>query len=184
MSIDTPPKDVEAEPESDHSALDEFKRDERRPAVLLLGALIIAAIFFAIGIMVGRWHGGAGSRPGATYNNATQPPTASASMTPTPQPALAPTGSPQPSSQPQRRFALRVATFNTPEEAQPLHESLVQAGYTDIRTHMPRSSTAKSKFALLVGRFTREEARAAAKRLRATRDPRFKDVRVVADSSN
>jgi cytoskeletal protein RodZ len=40
-----------------HNALSEFGRDERRPAVLLLGALVIAAIFFAIGIMVGRLTG-------------------------------------------------------------------------------------------------------------------------------
>lgn len=38
-----------------HSALDEFARDERRPAVLLLAALIIAAIFFALGIIFDRW---------------------------------------------------------------------------------------------------------------------------------
>jgi hypothetical protein len=38
-----------------HSALDEFRRDERRPAVLLLGALVIAAVFFAFGILLGRW---------------------------------------------------------------------------------------------------------------------------------
>jgi hypothetical protein len=38
-----------------HSAFEEFRRDERRPAVLLLGALVIAAVFFAFGIMLGRW---------------------------------------------------------------------------------------------------------------------------------
>ncbi len=38
-----------------HSALEEFARDERRPAVLLLAALIIAAIFFALGIIFDRW---------------------------------------------------------------------------------------------------------------------------------
>ena len=41
--------------EMPHNALSEFSRDERRPAVLLLSALVIAAIFFALGIMVGRW---------------------------------------------------------------------------------------------------------------------------------
>lgn len=38
-----------------HSALEEFQRDERRPALMLLSMLVIAAIFFAIGILVGRW---------------------------------------------------------------------------------------------------------------------------------
>ena len=38
-----------------HSAFAEFQRDERRPAILLLGALVIAALFFALGIMLGRW---------------------------------------------------------------------------------------------------------------------------------
>jgi hypothetical protein len=41
--------------ETPHSALTEFQRDERRPAVLLLTLLIVAALFFALGIMVGRW---------------------------------------------------------------------------------------------------------------------------------
>ncbi len=44
-----------SEREANHSALAEFRRDERRPAVLLLAILIVAAIFFALGIMVGRW---------------------------------------------------------------------------------------------------------------------------------
>ena len=38
-----------------HSALEEFRRDERRPALLLLAVLFVAAAFFALGIMVGRW---------------------------------------------------------------------------------------------------------------------------------
>ena len=38
-----------------HSALEEFRRDERRPALLLLAVLLVAAAFFALGIMVGRW---------------------------------------------------------------------------------------------------------------------------------
>lgn len=47
-----PPGEREA---ATHSAFEEFRRDERRPAVLLLGALVIAAAFFALGIMLGRW---------------------------------------------------------------------------------------------------------------------------------
>lgn len=49
----TPPGEREAT--RSHSAFEEFRRDERRPAVLLLGALVIAAVFFALGIMLGRW---------------------------------------------------------------------------------------------------------------------------------
>jgi hypothetical protein len=49
-----PPDEREATARS-HSAFEEFRRDERRPAVLLLGALVIAAAFFALGIMLGRW---------------------------------------------------------------------------------------------------------------------------------
>ena len=38
-----------------HSAFVEFQRDERRTAVMLLAVLLVAAAFFALGIMVGRW---------------------------------------------------------------------------------------------------------------------------------
>jgi hypothetical protein len=51
QKYDAPVGDLEAR----HSALEEFARDERRPAVLLLGALIIAVIFFALGIIFDRW---------------------------------------------------------------------------------------------------------------------------------
>jgi hypothetical protein len=53
MATDT--QKYSAERETHHSAFAEFQRDERRPAVLLLTILIIAAFFFALGIMVGRW---------------------------------------------------------------------------------------------------------------------------------
>jgi hypothetical protein len=49
-----PPDEREAAARQ-HSAFEEFRHDERRPAVLLLGALVIAAAFFALGIMLGRW---------------------------------------------------------------------------------------------------------------------------------
>jgi hypothetical protein len=50
------PTDHRDEPEGvRHSAFEEFRRDERRPAVLLLAVLLVAAAFFALGIMVGRW---------------------------------------------------------------------------------------------------------------------------------
>ena len=53
MATDT--QKYASERETPHSALTEFQRDERRPAVLLLTLLIVAALFFALGIMVGRW---------------------------------------------------------------------------------------------------------------------------------
>lgn len=54
MSTDTEIYTPHSENGIGHSAFAEFNRDERRPAVLLLGALVIAALFFAIGIFVGR----------------------------------------------------------------------------------------------------------------------------------
>ncbi|MGB7924105.1 MAG: hypothetical protein WCF57_12755, partial [Pyrinomonadaceae bacterium] len=63
MSTETQKYAAPPESEPRHSALEEFSRDERRPAVLLLGGLAIAATFFAIGIMVGRWTAGAGGTP-------------------------------------------------------------------------------------------------------------------------
>jgi hypothetical protein len=66
MSTDTQKYSDEQEREEHHSALAEFGRDERRPAVLLLGALVIAVIFFALGIMFGRW---IGARPQTTPSN-------------------------------------------------------------------------------------------------------------------
>jgi hypothetical protein len=53
MATNTHQHTSEREPR--HSAFAEFQRDERRPAVLLLIILMIAALFFALGIMVGRW---------------------------------------------------------------------------------------------------------------------------------
>lgn len=76
----------EFEREVRHSALEEFSRDERRPAVLLLSGLIIAAIFFALGIMVGRWT----TKPAA-------PPPANQQSVPTSRPTPTPTLSPAPS---------------------------------------------------------------------------------------
>ena len=55
MATETHKYSEESEPRQRHSAFEEFSRDERRPALLLLTALAIATIFFALGIMVGRW---------------------------------------------------------------------------------------------------------------------------------
>jgi len=59
-----------------HSAFEDFQRDERRPAVLLLSALLIAAAFFALGIMFGRWmaeSNASPSRPSNTINQSSAP---------------------------------------------------------------------------------------------------------------
>ena len=60
-----------------HSALAEFQRDERRPAVVLLAILLVAAAFFALGIMVGRWTAtdAARERGAGIQTNATPAPT-------------------------------------------------------------------------------------------------------------
>jgi hypothetical protein len=65
MATDT--QKYTSERETHHSALTEFQRDERRPAVLLLTILIVAALFFALGIMVGRWT----AEPKPTQNTTT-----------------------------------------------------------------------------------------------------------------
>jgi ferric-dicitrate binding protein FerR (iron transport regulator) len=63
--------------ETRHSALAEFQRDERRPAVMLLAILLIAAAFFALGIMVGRWTAADATREQGTgvQSHATPTPT-------------------------------------------------------------------------------------------------------------
>lgn len=182
MAIDTQKYTEQAEYDSRHSALREFSRDERRPAVLLLSALVIAALFFAIGIMVGRWTAEPRMQLGVSSNSATNSSTASSTVAPTPQPTpssnanLAATAS---VSDAERRFTLLVATYDTLEKAQPLIKSLQEAGYTNIRTLTPRGSNAR--YSVLVGRFTLDEAREAAKRMRAANDRRLKFAKVIED---
>lgn len=89
--------------EMPHNALSEFGRDERRPAVLLLGALVIAAIFFAIGIMVGRLTGDNNANTTKANPAVNNTPVNTAS----PQ-SLSPSPSIQPSPQ----------TFTTPQTSQ------------------------------------------------------------------
>ena len=183
MSTETQKYAAPTESEPRHSALQEFSRDERRPAVLLLGGLAIAATFFAIGIMVGRWSTGAGASQSTapsgvvtTRTPATSNPTPASQPTP-PAPAAAVTN--QSSRDQEHRFAVLVETYNTPEDAQPLIKSLERGGYTDIRTVAPRADDSRAKFSVMVGRYTREEAREAAARLRATDNPKFKNARIV-----
>jgi sporulation related protein len=191
MSSETEKYGVQAESEPRHSALEEFSRDERRPAVLLMAGLLIASVFFAIGIMVGRWsiRGPVGSRPSAASSGATT------NATPTPSPSnLLPGSQPsgaspnnvktnQPARDTEHRFTVLVATYSTPEDAQPLVKSLEQAGYTDVRTSTPRANNTTPKFSVLVGRYTRDEARAATARLSASTDPKLKSPRVVEDNN-
>jgi hypothetical protein len=70
MATDT--QKYAGEHETRHSALEEFSRDERRPAVLLLSALVIAVLFFAIGMIVGRWTAQPKPMPSPASSN--QPP--------------------------------------------------------------------------------------------------------------
>ncbi|HEY0320925.1 MAG TPA: SPOR domain-containing protein [Pyrinomonadaceae bacterium] len=74
-----------------------------------------------------------------------------------------------------------IATFNTPEDAQPLIKKLGDAGYKDVRTSTPRASERQQKFSVLVGHYTRDEADQLAARLRSTGDPRLRYARVIDD---
>jgi septal ring-binding cell division protein DamX len=182
MSTDTHKYEGHEEPESRHSALEELYRDERRPALLLLTALVIAAIFFALGIMVGRWTALPTGNPQPAAPNSSS--TSVTSNTNSAQQSVSkPSASnlSQPTRDPNRRYTLLIATYNAPEDAQPLIRKLEQAGYTDVRTSTPRAGASRPKFSVLVGRFTRQEALDAAKRLRATDDPKIKNTRVIED---
>jgi hypothetical protein len=70
--------------EARHSALEEFARDERRPAVLLLGALVIAAVFFALGIIFDRWTINRSMPPSQPFNTTQTPRTISDTRPPAP----------------------------------------------------------------------------------------------------
>jgi hypothetical protein len=88
MATDTQNYTAQVEHEPRHSALAEFSRDERKPAVLLLGALLLSALFFGIGLIVGRWTAGP---PAATPANSPGTiPTASTTPAPSPQTGMSP----------------------------------------------------------------------------------------------
>jgi hypothetical protein len=184
MATDTQKYDSQIEREPRHSALAEFSRDERRPAVLLLSALLLSALFFGLGLMVGRWTALPESTPQAA---STTPPSTASTSTPAPQPATSPATNTASTTQPNettaRRFALLVATYDAPEKAQALVKTLQQAGYTDIRTSSPRAGETRPRYSVLVGRLTQDEAREAARRMRATNDPRLRNAKVIAESS-
>ena len=180
MAIDTHKFNAgQADYETRHSALAEFSRDERKPAVLLLSALLLSALFFGLGILVGRWTAEPGKASVAPSSAPAAPATAA---TPATQPAADATPAPSPSAAPTdaaRRFSLLVATYDTPEKAQALVKSLQQAGYTDIRATTPRAGETRRSYSVLVGRFTQDEAREAAKRMRAANDARLKNAKVI-----
>ncbi|HEX8137076.1 MAG TPA: SPOR domain-containing protein [Pyrinomonadaceae bacterium] len=174
--------------EAPHSAFEEFSRDERRPAVILLSALILAAAFFALGIMFGRW--------------TAEPPAPRASTTPSTAPAQTPPAPPATTAAPQqsaataqqpaaetrsgddkkRRYALLVADLKTKEAADSLVKSLERAGYKNVRIEA-RPGASGSTISVLIGRFTRDEAEAEAARLKEQGGPRMKNVRVVEETA-
>jgi hypothetical protein len=182
MATDTQKYVSEAEREARHSALAEFGRDERRPAVLLLSALVIAVLFFAIGLLVGRWTAEPDSKSTtASSGTATQSSTLPAAAVQTPQSATTPSTNiaPATSTDASRRFALLVSTYDAPEKSQPVIKALQEAGYTDIRTTTPRAGAARPTYSVLVGRFTQDEAREVARRMRAANNPLLKNAKVV-----
>ena len=196
MATDSTKYAAHSDTETRHSALEELYRDERRPALLLLSGLVIAVIFFALGIMVGHWIGTDAARTRVSQ----QPEQTSRTTSPPSPPAAdnntAPSvqtnqtnmnAAPRPSPSPremERRYTLLIATYNAPEDAQPLIKRLEQAGYKDVRTSTPRASDRQQKFSVLLGRYTRDEADQLASRMRASGDARLRNVRVVEDPSN
>jgi hypothetical protein len=173
MSMDSDKYDEQLER---HSALEELKRDERRPAVILLSALLLAAIFFALGIMVGRWTTQTRTQTPA-QTNAPSPPVLNAAP---PQPTLSNTqAAASPTSvRPQdqgRPFSLVIENLSSERAAESLVKSLERMGYRDVRS---TASTPGSQFSVLVGHYTREEAEAEARKLRDRGGPRLKAVRV------
>jgi hypothetical protein len=87
----------------------------------------------------------------------------------------------QPGEAPARRFTLLVATYDAPEKAQALVKALQQAGYTDIHTTTPSAGETRPRYSVLVGRYTQDEAREAAQRMRAANDPRLRNAKVMAE---
>jgi hypothetical protein len=181
MSTDSEKYETTIEREARHSAFDEFSRDERRPAVMLLSALLLSSIFFAIGIMVGRWTVEPTPQPDLSASAPAQTPTPS-NLSPSPtQPASAPLAAPaSETDNKQRRYTLLVPELKSKEAARSLVESLERKGYKDVRTK-PRATATDAPLDVLIGRYTRDEAEAEATRLRDRGGPRMKNVRVVED---
>ena len=178
MATDTHKYAGHVQTEARHSALEEFSRDERRPAVLLLSALVLAVLFFTIGLLFGRWT----AQPRATSTQSTATPAAVPAEA-TPQPTLpqVTNASGETSSDTTRRFTLLVATFDTEEKAQPLIKTLQGAGFTDVRLSRPRAGAAKARYSILVGHFTQTEANAEAQQMHSANDPRLKNAKIIEE---
>ncbi len=172
--LDTKPA-KRTEVELRHSALEEFSRDERRPAVIMLGLLALGAVFFAIGILVGRFtiqdraslnpHN---TQPAAIQTTAAQPEQQNAPAT----------------QETQRRFSILVGTYKPTDNAQSVIRDLTRKGYQDIRTD-PADATARThqSFSLLIGHYTRQEAEQEAARLRSSQDPHLKNATIIEDQT-
>ncbi|PYS48106.1 MAG: hypothetical protein DMF68_14145 [Acidobacteria bacterium] len=174
MATDTHKYASRADAEARHSALEEFSRDERRPAVLLLSALIIAVLFFTIGLLFGRWT----DRPSATSAQGAVTPAAAHAE---PTNSSVANSAVDTSSDSTRRFTLLVATFDTEEKAQPLIKTLQQAGYTDVRLTRSRAGETQVRYFVLVGHFTQTEASAAVQRMNSSKDQRLKNAKVIEE---
>jgi hypothetical protein len=183
MATDTQKYGAQVEQEPRHSALAEFGRDERRPAVLLLSALALSVLFFGLGLLVGRWTAG----PLSTQSVSSGTPfTASPTTAPAPQTTSSPivNGASEPASNATataRRFTLLVATYDALEKAQTLIKTLQEAGYTDVRASQPRPGETRPRYSVIAGHFTQDEARQAAQRMRSSNDPRLKNAKVIED---
>lgn len=175
MATDTPKYVSAKEAEARHSALAEFSRDERRPAVLLLSGLVIAVLFFGLGMLIGRWT--------AVPDQSASGSSAAVPATPDSSASTAQTSNTNTSNlgvnDPQRRFAVLVATYESADKAKPVMTALQDAGFKDIRTTTPRAGEASPRYSVLVGRYTQDEARDAVRRLRSANDPRLKNAKVV-----
>ncbi|HKC64415.1 MAG TPA: SPOR domain-containing protein [Pyrinomonadaceae bacterium] len=178
MATDTHRYASRADNEARHSALEEFSRDERRPAVLLLSALVIAVLFFTIGLLFGRWT----AQPSATSTQSTvTPATAHAEPSPQTTSSSSANSSGETSSDSNRRFTLLVATFDTEEKAQSLIKTLQQAGYADVRLTRPRAGETRASYSVLIGHFTQTDARAEAQRMNSSNDQRLKNAKVIEE---
>ncbi len=177
MATDTHKYADRIEAEARHSALEEFGRDERRPLVLLLSALVLAVLFFTIGLLFGRWT----AQPGiSSSHGAAVAPAASGAETPA-QPAASPitNSAGETSSDQARRFTLLVATFDAEEKAQALIKSLQQAGYADVR--LSHKGGKKAGYSVLAGHYTQAEADVEAEHMRSANDARLKGAKVIEE---
>ncbi|HMF57848.1 MAG TPA: SPOR domain-containing protein [Pyrinomonadaceae bacterium] len=171
--IETRKRVEHIEPEIKHSALEEFSRDERRPAVILLGLLALGAVFFAIGILVGRF-----TVEDMVSAHSPQAQTSAAQTAATSQPDTQQTTAEAVHST-EQRYAVLVGRFKTPEDAQSLVRDLTGKGYTDIRTEPSGRANTQKIFSLLIGHYTRQEAEQEAARMRSAHDQRLKSASVV-----